>query len=357
MIMTKIENWMVDDMTGKQVRYLSPVLANSPTPEITELYTQVRKEFQLVPPLTLFSPSAELFDGVWRVLRESLIIDGSVQRSTLEAVSAAVSSINACPYCVDAHSGMLHATSRHDVVDSIYANDMSLIQDDSTRNIVQWALATKTPGAAILKYPPFTPEQAPEIIGTAMVFHFINRMVSVFLSASPMPVAFESMTLRKMAVRIFGATMAKKIVNREATEKPLGDNASPGQVPQDFKWAVPCERIALAFTHFFELMVQQEAQYIPAEVGRMVKERVDLWQGEDMPLGNDWVNKLTDDLNGADKQIARLALLAALAPYRVDDTVVSEFQAECPGDNALLAVTAWASFIAVRKVGSWMWQP
>ncbi|VAW65114.1 hypothetical protein MNBD_GAMMA11-2116 [hydrothermal vent metagenome] len=357
MIMTKLENWMVDDMTGKQVRYLSPVPANSPTPEIVELYTQVRREFQLVPPLTLFSPSAELFDGVWRVLRESLIIDGSVQRSTLEAVSAAVSSINACPYCVDAHSGMLHATSRHDVVDSLYANDMSLIQDDETRRIVQWALATKTPGAAILESPPFTVDQAPEIIGTAMVFHFINRMVSVFLSTSPMPVAFESITLRKIAVRIFGATMAKKIVNREATNEPLGDSASLEHMPEDLKWALPCKSIALAFSHFSELMVQQEAQYIPLSVANIVHKQLDLWLGEDMPMGNGWVDRLTDDLSGADKQIAKLALLAALAPYRVDDTVVSEFQAECPGDNALLAVTAWASFAAVRKVGTWMWQP
>lgn len=355
MIMTKIENWMVDDMTEKQVRYLNPVPANSPTPEIVDLYTQVRREFQLVPPLTLFSPSTELFGGVWRVLRESLIIDGNVPRSTLEAVSAAVSSINACPYCVDAHSGMLHATSRHDVVDSIYANDMSLIQDDKTRRIVQWAVATKTPGAAILKSPPFTPEQAPEIIGTAMVFHFINRMVSIFLSESPMPVAFESITLRKMAVRIFGATMAKKIVNRETGENTLSEAGSPEQLPSDLKWAMPCESIARAFSHFSELMAQQEVQYIPVAVGRIVKKQLDLWQGEDMPMGNDWVNKLTDDLSGADKQIAKLALLAALAPYRVNDAVVSEFQAECPGDNVLLAVTAWASFTAVRKVGTWMW--
>ncbi|VAW59010.1 hypothetical protein MNBD_GAMMA11-1094 [hydrothermal vent metagenome] len=77
MIMTKIENWMVDDMTNRQVRYLSPVLANSPTPGIADLYAQARNEFQLVPPLTLFSPSVELFAGVWGVLRESLIIQKS----------------------------------------------------------------------------------------------------------------------------------------------------------------------------------------------------------------------------------------------------------------------------------------
>ncbi|VAW59012.1 hypothetical protein MNBD_GAMMA11-1095 [hydrothermal vent metagenome] len=103
-------------------------------------------------------------------------------------------------------------------------------------------------------------------------------------------------------------------------------------------------------------MAQQEAQYIPVEVRRIVKEQVDLWQGEDIPVGYDWVNKRIDNLNGADKPIAKLALLSAFAPYRVGDTVVNEFQAECPGDRVLRAVTAWASFAAVRKVGTWMWQ-
>jgi len=354
MIMRKFENWMVDDMTNRQIRYLNPVLANRPTVEIASLYAQARNEFQLVPPLTLFSPSVELFGGVWGVLRESLIIRGRVQRSTLEAVSASVSGINTCAYCVDAHAGMLHATSSHDVVDSIYANDVSLINDSEMRQIVSWAQATKTPGAEILDSPPFSPQQAPEIIGTAMVFHFINRMVSIFLSPSPMPVPVKSKAMRKIAVRVFGSTIAKKIVNRGATEKPLQESDSFVQIPEDFKWALPCERIALAFAHFAELMEQQEAKYIPFAVASMVHKQLDLWQGEDMPMGHDWVNKLIADLNDRDKRIAKLALLTAFAPHQVDEATVHEFQAVCPGDKALLGVTAWASFMAVRKVGTWM---
>ena len=47
--------------------------------------------------------------------------------------------------------------------------------------------ATRTPGAPILSTPPFSPHDAPEIIGTAVFYHYINRMVSVLLKQSPLP--------------------------------------------------------------------------------------------------------------------------------------------------------------------------
>ena len=59
-------------------------------------------------------------------------------------------------------------------------------------------------------------------------------------------------------------------------------------------------------------------------------------------------------LDDADKPAARLTLLTALAPYQIDENTIAAFRAQHPGDNKLIAATAWVSFTAARRVGTWL---
>ena len=52
---------------------------------------------------------------------------------------------------------------------------------------------------------------------------------------------------------------------------------------------------------------------------------------------------------------ARLALLTALASYQIDKDTIAAFRAQQPGDDKLIAATAWASFTAARRVGTWLY--
>jgi hypothetical protein len=47
-------------------------------------------------------------------------------------------------------------------------------------------------------------------------------------------------------------------------------------------------------------------------------------------------------------------IASAVAPCRVGEAEVAAFQARWPGDRALVAVVAWASFTAARRVGGWL---
>jgi len=182
MTMDFLENVIVDDMTPKQVRYVTPVTARNATGQTREIYRQIRRDFQLVPPLTLFSPSPTLLARVWSIWRESQFALGKVDRAVTEAVSAAISGLNTCPYCVDAHSGMLHALAENKVVTALRRNNNNLIRNDTLRRIVEWAQATRNPGAEILSSPPFNREAAPEIIGTAIVYHLHGEHLSCALT-------------------------------------------------------------------------------------------------------------------------------------------------------------------------------
>lgn len=46
---------------------------------------------------------------------------------------------------------------------------------------------TRNPKAAILMDPPFAPQEAPEFIGCALTFHYLNRVVNATLLKSPFP--------------------------------------------------------------------------------------------------------------------------------------------------------------------------
>ncbi len=351
-----LENLVVDDMSTKQIRYLSPVQVKNATGNVSEIYKQIRNDFQLVPPLTLFSPAPEILAGVWSIWRESQFVQGVTPRSTLEAVSAAVSLINECPYCVDAHSGMLYAASKHDVVDAIFKRDISLIKNVKTRQIVKWALATKQPDSPILACPPFTKGELPEIIGTTITYHFVNRMVNIFLNPSPLPIPNNSKVIRKFAVRLFGATIAKRIIKRKVIPGDSLKFISQDELPRKLLWAASNSYISHAFSSFTGLIENTCSKTLSKNVINIVQKQVSLWCGEDMGLSQSWVTTLVNDLDERDKPVAILALLTALAPYQIDEAIITNFRAIHKYDQSLLYVTSWASFMAAQRVSEWIFK-
>jgi hypothetical protein len=78
------------------------------------------------------------------------------------------------------------------------------------------------------------------------------------------------------------------------------------------------------------------------------------WSGEDPPLAGAWVDDALTGVAAADRPACRLALLTALAPHRVGAAEVAAFQLRHPGDRALVALAAWASFAAARRLAGWL---
>lgn len=357
MILSYIENFIVDDMTHKQIRYIEPVVANKAEGKLSRLYDQIRSDFQLVPPLTLFSPAPDLLSAVWGIWRESQFAMGRVPRYITEAIAAGVSSINTCPYCVDAHTGMLHAFSDNDVVKAIHHRNSSLIKNDQCRRIVEWSLANRSPGAKILTSPPFSRNEAPEIIGTAVVYHFVNRMVTIFLADSPLPVPSNWAYIRRIAAKIFGVTVGKSIVKREPQAGRSLDVISTEKLPDDMEWALENSHIASAFTNISALMHNAGEQKIPEQVRNFTLQHINAWEGIDMGMNRSWLEDIVNGLDRRDKPIARIIMLTALAPYQVCENDIEEFRSIQLDDDSLLMITAWASFAAARRIGSWLYIP
>jgi len=333
------------------IKHIQPISPASASGLLAQAYPQIKRDFgALVEPFTLHAPAPQLLVGVWMATRETELV-GRVRRELKEAVAAAVSRINRCPYCVDAHTMMLHAADAHGAAAAIAGGRDEQIQDPALQALVAWATATRSPGDPVLLEPPFSEREAPEIIGTAVAFHYINRMVDIFLDETPLPSNRNWLkgTLKRMAGWYFSRAARRP--------KPAGVSLTllpAAELPADLAWAAGSPAVAGAFARWAAVVNHAGRSVLPAPVRILVRERVQAWKGENPGLGRGWVEEAVAGLDEADQPAARLALLTALAPYQVDESVIAAYRAQHPGDDKLIEAAAWASFTAARRVGSWL---
>lgn len=332
------------------LKYLPSPRGEPADPLVAATRAQIKREFGLVSePLDLHAAAPGILAAAWSTLRETVLV-GEVPRRVKETVALAISGLNRCPYCVDAHASMLHATGARNAARALWRRERE-VEDPALAPLAAWAAATRSPGAAILRRPPFGPREAPELIGTASCFHYVNRMATIFLGETPFPVRGRLLgwpilllTSRFFRPYVHGGLRAGESL-RLLPEAGL---------PEDLSWAAPSPAVGAAFARFAAAVESAAREELPDEVERALRRRLEEWQGEDPPLGGAWIDEATEALAPLHRPAARLALLAALAPYRVDAEEVYRFRAAWPADRSLVAVTAWGSFNATRRLASWL---
>lgn len=338
----------IQTMTGGSVRHLSPVKRAKATGLVAEVYAALDREFALVPPLTIHSVCPEVLAGAWAAMREAFIVDPD-HRAVREAVASGVSLANQCPYCVDIHTAMLDAGGNHALADSIRN------AGGGTDTLIAWAKATGEYGAPELEHPPFPARLVPQMLGTAVLFHYINRLVSVFLKESAAPLPLRSPLSRKLFGRAFGGTVGKHLLSARAVPGESLQLLPDAALPSEFAWAAADPAIAGGLARFNAAVEAAGREYVPEPARVVVLERIEAWGGEDMPLSNRWLDEAVAGLVHAEHQAsARLALQTALAAYRVDDAMIAAFRQHFSGDAALFATAAWSSLAATRRLAEWM---
>ncbi len=328
------------------IRYIKPPGSVAGESLSGKVLSQVRKEFGAeVETFALHRPVPELLAGTWMACRETLLAgDGS--RESKELVAAAVSTINRCPYCVDAHSIMLLESSGFDYP--------AALTDPYLGRIAEWASSTLKPGSAILHSPPFSDAEAPAFIGTAVFFHYINRLVTILLGTSPLPFSsgIPKQVSMRMAAWFFGGAIRLR--------KPQGTSLEllpEAPLPDDLSWAESSPEIAGAFARFAKAIEDAGAGSLPEDVRATVSKSARNWEGGNPALNDGWYEDDIAHLQGADRAAGRLAVLTAFAPYKVDEAVVRAFSEHFPGDDILISALAWSSFTAARRIGSWLYMP
>jgi AhpD family alkylhydroperoxidase len=331
-----------------QIRHLSPVAPEGAEPLVGRVYAQVEEEFgMLAPPVSLHAPAPALLAASWVMLRETLVAGGHADRTAKEVVAAAVSLGNSCPYCVDVHGSTLYGLTRADDATAVAEGRLGEVGDARLRAIAGWA---RTAGRPAASPPPFPAGQAPELAGVAVVFHYLNRIVNVFLTASPFPdqvPAGVRPRLRRLAGRMVGPA-ARRFCEPGASLDLLP--AAP--LPADLSWAAGTPHVADGLARSAAAIDAAGQAAVPASVRELTLACLAAWDGEPPGLGRGWVEEATAHLPAADRPAGRLALLTAIAAYQVDEPVVEEARRDRPEEATLVALTSWAAMAAAREIGS-----
>ncbi|MGW5051296.1 carboxymuconolactone decarboxylase family protein [Actinokineospora sp. NPDC004072] len=301
---------------------------------VADVYRQVERDFgMLAPPVALHSAAPPVLAASWAILRETLIADGAADRAAKEAVATGVSQANSCPYCVDVHGMTL------DALDSGDRSDLTV-----------WAAATATyPGAGL---PPAPAEQAAELVGVAVAFHYYNRMVNVFLRESPFP-AHVPESAKPKARQVLGGVLRVSAADTARAGDAV-ELLPPAESPADLAWAAGSPVVADAFARAYAAVEAAGVRSVSPEVRALVERRLANWDGRAPGLSRAWVNDAVADLSPADQAAGRLALLTAMASYQVDEGLVAGYREHFPADSSLIEITGWASMAAARRISGWV---
>jgi AhpD family alkylhydroperoxidase len=335
------------------IQYLSPLRHPPAHSLVGQVYRQIKQEFGIIAdPFRLHAPVPELLAGLWSVTRE-IGVARQVPWPVKEAVAAAISQSNACPYCVEIHAALASAGTNQPLAPLLMQGRTADLADPSLRAILTWAASTRSPGSVPLLHPPFTAEEAPEILGITLVYHYINRLVHVFLPESLLPSPVRS----GWAGRVIWCLIGRKLAQSRERERIAGASLSfvpEASLPPEYSWVARSSTVSRALAGWAVVMEQVGTAMLTPRVRALVTDFLHDWQGETLPLSRAWVNRAVALLPEADHAEGSLALLAAVAPYQIDAEIIQALRAELGTDARLVGIVAWASFQAARRILSWL---
>lgn len=322
-------------------RYTQPITPRQAQDSVAHVYQQLKRDLgSVADPIALHASVPELLAGAWAILRETLVA-GQVPRSHKEAIAATVSTQNQCPWCVDIHGMMLSASGHSAASTAIVAHNTEAVTDPTLRALVVWAKQPR------LTAPPGDPQLASELIGTAITFHYLNRMVNILLVEGFLPKSGLLRQALTATLPMILRPLAKRTVVSGEALRWLPD----ADLPADLSWAAANPNIAAAFAGFAHSSEMHGHSVLPESVRQLVLQQLTSWDGTAPGMSRAWVEQAVSGMRDSDAVAGRLLLLAGMASYQIDETLVQAFQRHYPGDATLVAALAWASFAAARQIG------
>ncbi|MES9973949.1 MAG: hypothetical protein ABW094_06770 [Candidatus Thiodiazotropha sp.] len=339
----------LSNMTG---RYVQPEPYHKAEGLVKKVYDQVIDEFFINAPMTTHAVSPEMLAGVWMAEREIVLTDNHLTREDKEALGVTISQVNSCAYCEDLMNSVVYGANELELAEQMRYHKQDEITDERTRLLHAWAQNVYDQDAEILYQPPFTHDEAPEVIGVAMMLSYFNRYAQVFFSGSPLATPISSTTLKSILYRLTGVELRESVLRRLRPGRSIG-LLGPADLPQDLQWAAGNSTISAAISRWASAVEKAASAHVPQRVREVVKNEIKSWQGAPMGLSRAWLTPKTVGLNQSNAAAVRLALLTALSPEQMSDDIVDAYK-EHYNDTALVVTVSWSAFMASKRVTGWL---
>lgn len=346
MLPKRLRESLFERASVKTMRYVTAVPVRSAIGLVRRTYEMIAEDFFVNGSLSSHSRVPELFAGSWLGGREIVLVSDHVDRTTKEAMGATLSYVNDCPYCADMLVSLVHGSGNHKAASQILKESEENVSDPKLRARLLWARQVASNGPDEVGTMPFTAEELPEAIGTLFVLNYVNRVSHVLMDGSPV-----GNELKNTSLRLFGYEL------RETTERPIQagrglDLLPKAPIPEDMDWARPNSRIADALARWSAAVDREAASVISPNVRQLVLDRLEVWNGERMPLSRSWVEQEVEGLAGEEYHIAKLVLVVCKASYQFDDSLVQALMGENLDEERLIRILAFAAMSAARKLAN-----
>ena len=353
MLPTSFKPRFFDTLSNMTGRYIKPEPYHKATGLVAQVYKQVAEEFFINGPMTTHAVYPELLAGVWMAEREILLTDDKLTREDKEAIGVTFSQVNGCTYCEDLINSVVYGAKEQELAELMRYRKQNEIEDDKTRMHHLWALSSYDPKADILFNPPFSYEEAAEMIGTAFMVNYFNRYVKVFFTGTPLKAPFESKTIKSLLYRLTGIELRDSVTRRLQPGRSI-DFLKSAELPEDLQWAAGSPAISAAVSRWAAVMEKAAQKHISQQVRTLLESEINAWKGEPMGLSRAWLKPKLAGLDSAETAVAQLALLTALSPAQMSDDIVSNYKSYINDDTSLTVTVAWSAFMASKRVANWL---
>jgi hypothetical protein len=307
---------------------------------LASVRTEVERDFgALVPPIAAHSPAPLALAAAWTMLRATMIEPGLVDRTTKEAVATAVSHANSCWYYEELHLTTLESLNEQRAASA--DSELSSLADLRIRKATAWARAAGMRGYTNDPRP-FDDRHVPELVGTVVISHYLDRMATVLLSGTAAPSGVARQDFDKVAALAHHSPSAARELLPTA------------ELPYDLAWTAGEPRVADAFARAAAVIDAAASRSVPESVRALVLARLTDWQGETPGDDQHWLAVALAGLPDDDRPAGRLALLTAVAPHQVTELTLDMLREHGTDERTLVELISWASLAAARRVGEWL---
>ncbi len=325
---------MMEQVGPLSVHYLSTKPPADKRALTDQVLKQMRRDFFVASPFSLHASVPELMAGAWSLVRETLMC-GEAPRGRKEIIASGVSNANRCPFCVDAHTAAVIASRTSDA------------------SLARWAEATGQSDHPALRQLPFDGQYG-EYLGTTVAFHYLNRMVSVFLAEKMMPVPnFLDRTASFMARIMMGGMLRRGSRNRPGDSLALLPEVRRAGAWEP-AWAKDTSHVAGAIAGWSAINETLVEAHLDPEVVSGVRTAIEGWSGGEIYEEVDWLARRRPLVAEEHRPAVDLGLMTAMAPYRVTDEAVRATLKAGLSKEQLLVLVAWSAHLAARQTVQWV---
>ncbi|HHO50702.1 MAG TPA: hypothetical protein ENK18_07455 [Deltaproteobacteria bacterium] len=346
-----------------QLRKYPPEVPRSDLPLFRVAFRAAYRELGLTAwgdfPAGIHRHDAHLYAAFFVIFRDTYLGDGAaLTRAEREIIATAISVSNRCHFCINIHSTLVRTSSEPGVAGLILDRRPEKIADPRERDLARFGLSTKEPAAAIIRNPPFTADEVSDAAVLALGFHYLNRVLdSVGMRQGIKTVALSSPP-RFALVRIMGLeqNLEAGIALRQVLASGLTHPIMMSDADRANILRITRNRAEVANSILFTWStIQHTARALfDEEVLTTIRVHLAGWQGENAPLGSDWLESAVQPLsfNPMNQALARQGVLIAREPFR---TSRRELWEVCGHSNRRqLALACFAAFAAALRIVEWI---